>query len=436
MISTNGSAKQTAASRETEHPPRSVLLSVVLSALLAFWTPVLAGGLPLPAGTKVRVSVVNWSPTESRYQKWDAISGDFTVSEQGTFRFPIIGLVSATQSDGDRLGDEIAKRLQSTTGLVSAPEVIVEVLEYAPVYVLGSVANPGEYKFRPGMTVLQAYALGGGPERAEGTDGQVRLLADLKDANLATGLVKAKIARLEAELDGARAVDYSVGSDAGVTAREDMIFQARGKELARQVASLNELRDLLGQEIKVLEQKQQASDDAIAMTEKELKAVTALVQKGVVVTSRQSDLERELSSLRSEKLDQITAMMRARQSIAEATRNIDGLRDRQRTEVATTLQAERASLQGTEIKREMTEELLLQFLSADKIARDSSGEKALVFSIARMTDGSLTEIEATESTRLVPGDVVTVKSAEGGIDPRATGLVPSAGSSMSDVAVR
>src|SRR5947209_8453467 len=45
---------------------------------------------------------------------------------------------------------------------ISPEEVIVEVVEYRPIYLNGDVAKPGAQPYRPGMTVRQAIALAGG----------------------------------------------------------------------------------------------------------------------------------------------------------------------------------------------------------------------------------------------------------------------------------
>jgi polysaccharide export outer membrane protein len=40
--------------------------------------------------------------------------------------------------------------------------VAVEVSQYRPFYILGEVATPGQYPYRPRMTVLTAISIAGG----------------------------------------------------------------------------------------------------------------------------------------------------------------------------------------------------------------------------------------------------------------------------------
>ena len=42
------------------------------------------------------------------------------------------------------------------------PSVAVEVVQYRPIFILGEVKKPGQYKYQPGMTVLTAVAIAGG----------------------------------------------------------------------------------------------------------------------------------------------------------------------------------------------------------------------------------------------------------------------------------
>ncbi|MGO8572722.1 exopolysaccharide biosynthesis protein, partial [Rhizobium ruizarguesonis] len=76
------------------------------------------------------------------------------------------------------------------------------------------------------------------------------------------------------------------------------------------------------------------------------------------VSSRQLDLERLLTTYRSDNLDLVTAVMRGRQAISETTRNLDVLYDARRSEVATEAHSERSSLDQMKMKRETTQKLL------------------------------------------------------------------------------
>jgi polysaccharide export outer membrane protein len=389
----------------------------VLGLLLAGAVAASAADDLLLPQTKLRLTVVQWNPAKGDYQSWQGLGGEFVISQSGTLQLPMIGQIGAAGRDSIALANEISSRLQARMGLIDKPDATVEILEYPPVYVVGDVTTPGEYRFRSGLTVLQALALSGGPlrEAKESSEDQIRIVGELRDIRIDILHTKARIVRLDAEMAEASELvfpatqpgdaDAALGAD--VEAQERIIFEARIKERERQAKSLEELRQLLRAEIGVLEQKVKAANIGVENAREELKNVNVLVEKGIAIASRRSELEQRLASYQAESLDQVTAIMRARQSITEATRNLDGLEDNHRTEVAATLQQEQVNLEKLMLRQDVSQKLLLESLaSAAPFAKDPA---ALEFVLTRYNDGKTTEIAATDSTQLMPGDVVTVR---------------------------
>jgi polysaccharide export outer membrane protein len=91
----------------------------------------------------------------------EQLTDDFRVSENGTIAFPLLGSERAAGLTTAELSAKLAKELQDHQ-LLKDPSVSVEVTAYRPISVLGEVARPGEYPFRPGMTMLTAVAIAGG----------------------------------------------------------------------------------------------------------------------------------------------------------------------------------------------------------------------------------------------------------------------------------
>lgn len=386
----------------------AVLLALAASTL-AF--PASAGSL-VPQ-TRLRIGVIQWMPTKGMYERWDALGGDFVVSQDGTVVMPVIGPVSVGELDTTGLAAEIAKRLQEKLALVDKPDTTVEILDYPPIYVVGDVVKPGEYRYREGMTVLQALALSGGRSRgrAQASQDEVRLVSELQSIDTSILRSTARIARLEAEKEGSAEISFPPAaaddqSAQQIFAQEKVIFTTRANELERQTKSLADLRELLSTEIDVLQEKIKAADASIKSAESELANVTGLVEKGIAVASRKSDLERSLSSYRMDRLDQVTSVMRAKQAISEATRNEDGLRDRKQTEVAAELQSEQAALAELKRKRELSQKLLLDMLGSPE--GTSQSEAQPTFTITRRLNGAPAEIAASSITDIAPGDVISV----------------------------
>lgn len=167
------------------------------------------------------------------------------------------------------------------------------------------------------------------------------------------------------------------------------------------------MRDLLNSEVGMLGEKVQGSEDNIKSIEEQLTSVKTLVSKGLTLSSRQLDLERLLTTYRSDRLDLVTAIMRGRQAISETTRNLEGLYDTRRSEVASELQSEQASLDQFKLKREMTQKLLLDDLAAGG-STTTDEALPLTFTVSRRSEGQIRQFQASETTALIPGDVVRV----------------------------
>jgi len=398
----------------------------IRKTLVASAAVFLAAGLPNSAGaesgqlapqTKLRLTVVQWMPTKGEYQQWGPLGGEFIVTQAGTILLPVIGSIPVGNLDTTGLAEEIANRLQSKIGLVNKPDTTVEIVEYPPVYVVGDVTKPGEYQFRIGMTVLQALALSGGELRSDGhSQGEIKLVGELKGADDDILRCMARIARLEAEMSGSTEIKFPApplgNSESKAAAeifnQEKIIFSARANALDRQSKSLSELRDLLNAEINVLQEKIKGADLNIKSAEDELTGVKVLVEKGVAIVSRRSDLERALAGFRADRLDQVTAIMRARQGITEATRNLEGLRDQQQTDVATELQKEQANLDQLRLKRDVAQRLLLDTLASASNAPRPGEPAAIDFSVTRRDGDEAKQMTVSESTTLLPGDVLKV----------------------------
>jgi polysaccharide export outer membrane protein len=89
------------------------------------------------------------------------LSGAFDVDDSGMIDLPLLGLVRAAGLTAPALAASIAADLK-TKNLILAASVAVEIAKYRPFYILGEVNAPGQYPYRPGMTVLTAISIAGG----------------------------------------------------------------------------------------------------------------------------------------------------------------------------------------------------------------------------------------------------------------------------------
>jgi polysaccharide export outer membrane protein len=395
---------------------RATFAAGALVFLAGAMSPAFAEGPSFAPQTKIRLTVVQWMPSKGQFERWDAIGGEYTISDEGTVSLPFLGSLSVGNLDNAGLAGEIGKRLQEKMGLAQTPAVSVDILDYPSIYVVGDVTTPGEYKFHSGLSVLQSLAMSGGPLRAAAQQRSktITLAGDLREIDHSLLRSSAKLARLQAEMSGAKEITFDLPPAAdrqyaeSIYDEERVIFQARASALDRQSTALIELRNLLKAEIDTLEEKLKGSDDNIQSVEEQLTSVKTLVEKGLTITSRQMDLERLLTTYRSDRLDLVTAIMRGRQAINETTRNLEGLSDTRRSEVASEVQAEKANLDQLRLKRDTTQQLLLEELSNGSGISERGEEMPLTFTVSRREGGQVNQFQASETTELAPGDVVRV----------------------------
>lgn len=405
-----------------QHTFRRVLKVLMVVYLACCSTGQVARAEPSPftPQTRIRVTILQWMPTKGSYERWDSIGGEFSIADDGTVSLPVIGTLPVGDLDAAGLAKEISEAFKRKVGLVETPEATIEILERPPIYVVGDVDKPGEYRFHEGMTVLQSLAMSGGPLRS--LDGSTRIkdrlgyVGELKEIASSLLRSKIKIVRLEAETSGFRDMvfDPKSESDAALAAevfnQEKVLHVARMNEVDRQSKSYLELRGLLNVEIENLGKKLSSSDEDLSSVQTQLSKIKGLVEKGIIVPARQADLERLLRSYFSDRLDLEISIMRARQNLAETNRNLDGLHDRQETEVASALQAEKAAIEQLKIKRDLTQTLLLNTLSEDGVS--GQNDVAPIFTLVRRDHGDVVEIAATSATLLHPGDVLRVTSGK------------------------
>lgn len=91
----------------------------------------------------------------------DVQGANFVVNDRGEITLPLMGSVPVNGRTIPEVEGAIAAQLVRQQLLVS-PTVSIQPVRLRPIYVLGEVRNPGEYSYRPNMTVINAISLAGG----------------------------------------------------------------------------------------------------------------------------------------------------------------------------------------------------------------------------------------------------------------------------------
>jgi protein involved in polysaccharide export with SLBB domain len=109
-----------------------------------------AGPYSVRTNDQLRIQVYN-EPT---------ITGDYVVDSAGFVSVPVAGRVRASGLTVEQLERKIAAQLNS--GILKDARVSIQITSYGPFYIRGEVKRPGEFPYKPGLTVGDAVALAGG----------------------------------------------------------------------------------------------------------------------------------------------------------------------------------------------------------------------------------------------------------------------------------
>jgi protein involved in polysaccharide export with SLBB domain len=363
---------------------------------------------------KIRLKVFEWRPSRDEIFEWEALNDEYTVTAAGKVSLPLVGEVAASGLAPGELGRAIEAQLMDRLGLAASPTISVEIVQFRPFYVAGQVDKPGEYPYRPGLTVLKALSIAGGlPKPTE--LGLSRIISGLGDIELLTldaNSLLARRARLEAELKDADQIAFprslterqNVASIAVILQQEQHIFTSRREALKTQVAALEQLKRYLENEVVSLTAQVESEDKQMALLKEEMKGVSSLATKGLVSTPRQLGLERTLAQMEGDRLRRQSEVMRARQEISKTDIAILELRNKRTNEVALELRQTQAALEQAGRKWETSQRLVEE---ASGLARLRGAE--VIYSIVRDRGGQPEEIAATETTPVEPGDTVNVR---------------------------
>jgi protein involved in polysaccharide export with SLBB domain len=137
-------------------------LQLLLCLLVIACTPAVTPASLPPSSSPDNKTLGPGDVIEVRVRDQDDISGPYEVGDDGTVRFPWIGVVEVRGKTGSQIAAKIEEELAS--GWLKQPQVTVRVTERQnrEVSVLGQVNAAGSYPYKPGLTLMQAISQAGG----------------------------------------------------------------------------------------------------------------------------------------------------------------------------------------------------------------------------------------------------------------------------------
>lgn len=309
---------------------------------------------------------------------------------------------------------------------VPPEQVAVQVAEYRPVYLVGDVSRPGALTFRPGMTVRQAIADGGGytllplnqrPPLLEAAE----LVGQIESLELALARERARndLLRREAELaarDGAAAGWAAAEARAQFEQIEGERAAAIGEGLATSLAHYDALVDLISLQRERLVEQRAQEEQAVQDDRDEVARLQALTDQGLSALPRLVEARRSLTSSAGRLLDTISELGNLERDERNVLHSIDRLRDERRVRLFEELTESELKLGqlDAELAAAMQQIGLVSGLTTEL---PGLPDDHVAVRVARLAEDGENRFEARLDTALQPGDVVEVT-----LDRAAIGL--------------
>jgi protein involved in polysaccharide export with SLBB domain len=375
---------------------------------------------------KLKITVTEWRAGKGDIHVWTALNGDYLVGASGHVSMPLLGDIEAANLTTAELSSRIANRLREVAGLLQTPSASVEIAEHRPFFVLGHVERPGEFAFRPGLTVLQAVSIAGGLYRVP-DPGMLRLGRDGIQAQGELGVLEAERItllarrdRLQSEIAGKPQAEFSNDVTANTNrqladqavAEEQQIFASRRAALRSQITSLQQARVLFSREAAALQDKTKTLERQLSLARRELEGVNELVNRGLAVTARRLALEQNTAQFENQMLDANLARLRANQEDNRSERGILEIENQRRAEALTQLRETQMRLSALSERITTTRQLMLetQMTGLNVMAiRNGDLARRPSYSIVRVRSGLISDASVAETDAVLPGDVLKVE---------------------------
>ncbi len=361
-----------------------------------------------------------------KVQEWPDLTGEYTVTPDGVVSLPLVGNIKAAGLSLNELANQISDALQRRSDGAQRSFTAVEIAQYRPFAIMGDVQKPGQYPYRPGLTVLEAISLAGGYYRPE--LGLLRLGRDVANATGQIHTESAKLnqllvreARLTAALDGREDIPMPTelaklkdDPDISQLMKNEQSALALENEVKRaDRAALDSIKTLYNNEIDTLQGQVQALAQERSSVETQLNELRSMASRGLALAPTMFALERSLGQVSNEQMSAETAIVRAHENITLAEQKVTQAQQERSRVDNKELQETRDKITEARGKIETETQLLHEAQTgapAEARERLSQEGERPGFTILRRDGDKVRELVADEATLVDPDDVIKVPS--------------------------
>ena len=392
-----------------------------------------ADGYTFDTGDVLRISVVG----EASYPL------DVVVDDRGSISLPLLGDVQARGLTTGALSQAIQGAFQRQK-LILEPFVQVQVGQYRPFFISGTVARPGSYPFQPGITVRQALTIAGGFRATiTGNTEPALQIADLRSTRSGLAIeeyrLKVRLARLQAQSRQDKTfvpppdppIEFGGRLTADIVASEQAQLDARLGAYQDDISYLEASTVRANKEADMVAATRKEREKTANLQLEELQSARALRDKGLVTNSNVITAERAHTSYRAELAQTEFQQVQAQQEMMNAQSELR--KKRQAYEMDLIAQTQDTEVELGKIQsqiRYVADKLLFIFTYGEQRTFDDL-QGSVKISIFRRDREAAHDIVADENTEVKAGDVieVSVMANKGFYSPdiSATGSIAAPG---------
>ncbi len=350
------------------------------------------------------------------------LSGEVRVQSDGRITLPALGSFAISGKTTAEIAAVISARFAQDARRATN-NVVVEVVEWRPVFVTGGVSKPGAYAYMPGMTALHAVSMAGGFYRIG--DGDVSTfvnvtqnVARVQEMREQLKQTLLRMASLKAERSGAEQIETP--RQLSKLADEEQIsglLATEAKALATRREAFNSEQNVRHEQIEMIRQevagyrKQMAEVlESLEKKRQYLDDVTSQVAKGV---SRRPDLvnqEAHVERLQAEHRNLISQIGRLEREQAKLEQETAALALQRKIRIDEEMVGLEQRMNATEAMLDGAISIVSQLGGESLLPKFGGGpqQNRSVMLLRKANDGKEVYVEALFTTRLRAGDVVVI----------------------------
>jgi len=347
------------------------------------------------------------------------LSRRVAVDLDGAIAFPLIGSLRVDGLTLEEIRQLLGARL-AESGALSNPQILVEVDQMRPVYINGDVARPGEYPFRPGISIRQLIAVAGGFDilnfRASNPMVQLpEFRAERDTAWVELMRQEIQLAVLQAELEGeaeprlpsAEAFPVPIAVFTRSVDLETRLSQARATERAMLRDHLRRVIVLNDEQITAMQEQLRQDEVTVRQLNEDLTQTRSLYSRGLTSLNRLQEQQRSLAQSQSRLSETFANIARAGREKEEFAHRLHSQDGQRRAELLAEIGSGLAQVRALRVRLESaTEKLMYAGALNSQLMRGSRGAVEII--VHRREGGSLQRLVADQDTVLRPGDAIQI----------------------------